>query len=300
MVFSVIWTFGIIGTLEILQHPHFLWVMLGLLPLMLIIGLYQLFDAGHGARRSSSNMLSEPALRYMIGLGLGVGAVLLYRVAIDYAQNNWFQIAYSPTPSMSPAVSPGDLFLILRQEPFTRWDIIGLKSPDRPVADADVQKYVKLEGDRIQVDGDTVIVNGVPHELPPSQLVKRVVGLPGDTVEITGSALLINGKPTTVPSGVGPYIPTDTNQATLTAAAPGSAATGCWGNPITLHKNEYYLLGDNSPVSGDSRYFYAAEAHQPGAIPRDMITGRVVARIWPPSRWIIFDSSAPPDSASGE
>jgi hypothetical protein len=97
-----------------------------------------------------------------------------------------------------------------------------------------------------------------------------------------------------LPPEVGPYIPTDRYEQLLADALPFSAATGCWGNPITLGSDEYYVLGDNSPISGDSRYFPSVGVHQPGAIPRDYITGRVVARIWPPSRWRIFAAATPP------
>ncbi|MGA0059305.1 MAG: signal peptidase I [Planctomycetota bacterium] len=41
-----------------------------------------------------------------------------------------------------------------------------------------------------------------------------------------------------------------------------------------------WVLGDNRPVSADSRSF--------GLVPMELIRGRVCARIWPPARLTVF------------
>ena len=45
--------------------------------------------------------------------------------------------------------------------------------------------------------------------------------------------------------------------------------------PVTLGKDEYFCLGDNRPVSQDSRYEIV------GPVKRSQIVGKVWIRIWP-------------------
>ena len=68
---------------------------------------------------------------------------------------------------------------------------------------------------------------------------------------------------------------------------------GCFGSPIILKHDEYYVLGDNTVNSRDSRYWNEvypsrATALQPGAVPRDLIHGTLRAIAWPPHRWRFF------------
>jgi signal peptidase I len=295
MIFSVLWTCVAVALMEIFQRPEFLPAMIVLLPGALLLMMVQLIHAVWCGGRSTRTMLPEPVARYTAGLALGALAILAYSKGIAYLQNNWFEICYSPTDSMGPAIRPGDLFLNYPQQPFTRWDVVALRSPEEARAaelKEEITQWAKSTGHDVQFTESTVIVDGKSYDLPPPALVKRVVGMPGDKIEITGSALLINDKPVELPPDVGPYIPVDRYQQLLTVPAGSMAAPGCWGNPIRLGSDEYYLLGDNSAASGDSRYFDAVGDHQNGAIPRSFITGRIVARIWPPSRWHIFMSSA--------
>jgi signal peptidase I len=87
--------------------------------------------------------------------------------------------------------------------------------------------------------------------------VKRVVGLPGETVEIKSNVVLINGKPLNEP-----YLP----KGTVT------------GNDqrIVIPIDEYFVMGDNRGDSFDSRGW--------GTVPRSMIVGRVLFRVYPLTR----------------
>jgi signal peptidase I len=87
--------------------------------------------------------------------------------------------------------------------------------------------------------------------------VKRVVGLPGETVEIKSNVVLINGKPLNEP-----YLP----KGTVT------------GNDqrIVIPVDEYFVMGDNRGDSFDSRGW--------GTVPRSMIVGRVLFRVYPLTR----------------
>jgi signal peptidase I len=248
-----------VAMLVTLLNPGWLAVSVALSIPILILQVFHWVDASICSRESKNPMLGEPILRYAAAVLLtGCGAVL-NRSSYAYLHSHFVELCYSPTDSMAPTIVPGDLFLDLKnKQSIHRWDIISLIDP---------------------VD-------------PNKSFCKRVVGLPGDTVEITPSGLLINGVLTDPPPGAGPYMPCDPDGQPLAAASP-MAATGCWGNPIRLNHDEYYVLGDNSfihsdTISWDSRFWPSDHGHQPGALPADQITGKIVAIVSPPTRWRLF------------
>lgn len=103
------------------------------------------------------------------------------------------------------------------------------------------------------------------------------MGLPNEKVEIVGGNIRIDGKVVTPPAGIGPY------------TQGGGPQTGCAGSPITLGPDEYFILGDNSPVSYDARFWPNAFAgHQLGAVPRDRIVGSATMIYFPMGRWRVF------------
>jgi signal peptidase I len=93
--------------------------------------------------------------------------------------------------------------------------------------------------------------------------LKRVIGLPGDTVEVVGDVAYVNGQPSeSAPDAViGP-------DATLFEA-------------IEVPEGAVYVLGDNRPVSLDSRFV--------GVIPLAQVQGKVVAIISPVTRFHVID-----------
>jgi len=117
------------------------------------------------------------------------------------------------------------------------------------------------DGDRLVVDrisytmaevqrGDVVVLsNPRNHSI---DFVKRVVALPGDRVEMRRGKLLVNGAV---------YEPFD-----------------CIHDHHELHaftvpQHHFFVLGDNRPVSCDSRDF--------GLVDKDLLRGRVRMRFWP-------------------
>jgi len=64
---------------------------------------------------------------------------------------------------------------------------------------------------------------------------------------------------------------------------------GTEGNPILLRGNEYFMLGDNSPQSKDSRLWWElgphlkprGESYQVGTVPEDQLTGKAFFVYWP-------------------
>lgn len=106
---------------------------------------------------------------------------------------------------------------------------------------------------------------------PPSEhkyLIKRVIGLPGERVVIHDQRITIFS--TTYAEGFplredayNPYLLRDEEI------------------DVTLAPDEYYVLGDNRPLSFDSEIF--------GPIKKKNITGRVFFRGWPLERLTVFE-----------
>jgi len=103
--------------------------------------------------------------------------------------------------------------------------------------------------------------------------IKRVVGLPGETVFIEDDAIFINDERQTPPAFLSGLKFTRNRQ-------PYQQPAATRRDPFRLGENEYFVLGDFSEVSSDSRHW--------GPVPRGNIEGVVTLRYWPPSRWHIF------------
>jgi hypothetical protein len=64
---------------------------------------------------------------------------------------------------------------------------------------------------------------------------------------------------------------------------------GTADNPADLADDEYFVLGDFSASSADSRYWTnGAPGHAPYAVPRSHIVGVVAHIYWPVERWRAF------------
>ncbi|MBN2210455.1 MAG: hypothetical protein JW709_03585, partial [Sedimentisphaerales bacterium] len=72
--------------------------------------------------------------------------------------------------------------------------------------------------------------------------------------------------------------------------AMGHICRGAEGNPLTLGKNEFFVLGDNTAFSHDSRFWsepslsVSGATYPAGILPRENIIGRAVKIYWPPQR----------------
>ncbi|MFH1858488.1 MAG: signal peptidase I [Candidatus Omnitrophota bacterium] len=129
-----------------------------------------------------------------------------------------------------------------------------------------------LEGDRILVNkfiyrfseperGDIVVFKY--PENPKRDFIKRLVGKSGDHLEIRNGRLVVNDEEITAGSlGERYYY----NQGPL----------GQEGDEQTVPDNSYFVLGDNSAASRDSRFW--------GFVPRRYLVGKALVVYWPPSR----------------
>ena len=107
--------------------------------------------------------------------------------------------------------------------------------------------------------GDIVVFDDPTGQKP--QLIKRVIATAGQTVDIQEGAVFVDGAKLDEPY-LDPGIQTE----------PGSVQL-----PITIPDGMVWLMGDNRPNSGDSRFI--------GPQPISEIQGRAIWTYWPLSRF---------------
>lgn len=101
-----------------------------------------------------------------------------------------------------------------------------------------------------------VIVLKYPRDTS-KDFIKRIIGLPGETIKVADGSVYINSKKLNEP-----YLHNVNTDGSL---------------ELTLSDKEYFVLGDNRPVSSDSRIW--------GTLPRSDIVGKVLIQLWPPSNF---------------
>lgn len=89
--------------------------------------------------------------------------------------------------------------------------------------------------------GDAVVLR-FPGDPERQRYIKRIIAMPGETIRIDQGKILINDEPL-----FEPYIPEDFS------TAPDLE--------VTLGPKQYFLIGDNRPVSSDSRTWGPASRH---------------------------------------
>ena len=108
-----------------------------------------------------------------------------------------------------------------------------------------------------------VIVFRYP-ENPRRDFIKRLVAFGGETIEIANGKIKINGKIV------------DTPQIFQKIYYYNRSAYGMADAQITVPDDCYFVLGDNSASSRDSRYW--------GFVPRKLLLGEAFVIWWPPIR----------------
>lgn len=147
-----------------------------------------------------------------------------------------------PTGSMRMTLIEGDLILVNKfiygaKVPFTSWRLPALREPKR---------------------GDVVVF--IYPEDKKKDFIKRLVGLPGEIIEIKNGSIYVNDQPAPEPIF---------NQIYYYNRGEFSAD----GQKITVPKDSYFVLGDNSTSSKDSRYW--------GFVPKDDLLGKALVVYWP-------------------
>lgn len=150
-----------------------------------------------------------------------------------------------PTGSMRTTLLEGDLILVNKfiygaTVPFTNYKLPAVRKPAR---------------------GD-VIVFIYPQD-PKKDFIKRLAGLPGEQVEIREGTLYINDKPVL-------------DRVFSQRYYYNRGDFGQENKKIIVPADNYFVLGDNSASSQDSRYW--------GFVPQTNILGKAIVIYWPPQR----------------
>lgn len=150
-----------------------------------------------------------------------------------------------PTGSMRPTLIEGDLILVNKfiygaKLPFSDLRLPALRQPRR---------------------GDVIVF--IYPEDPKKDFIKRLVGLPGETLEIKNGTIYINDKPLL-------------NSSFSQRFYYNRGDLGSEGQKIVVPKDSFFVLGDNSASSKDSRYW--------GFVPRKNLLGKSLVIYWPPLR----------------
>lgn len=156
-----------------------------------------------------------------------------------------------PSGSMIPTFEIGDRIFVSKfiygaKIPFTDIRLPALRQPQR---------------------GD-IIVFASP-DAPKKDFVKRLIALEGETVEIKDGNILINGRRINSPASIGANY------------YYNKGDFGKEGAAVTVPSGFYFVLGDNSANSRDSRYW--------GFVPKKNLIGKFVLLYWPIQRMRITE-----------
>ncbi len=150
-----------------------------------------------------------------------------------------------PTGSMRPTLLEGDLILVNKfiygaKIPFTSYRLPKVREPQR---------------------GDVIVF--IYPEDPKKDFIKRLVATESEAVEIKNGTVYINGRPLL-----------DTNFSRRYYYNRGDFAQE--GQKIVVPKDSFFVMGDNSASSQDSRYW--------GFVPKKNVLGNAILIYWPLNR----------------
>jgi signal peptidase I len=151
-----------------------------------------------------------------------------------------------PTGSMLPTLKVGDLIMVNKL-------VYGARVP--------FTDDMRLPAYGAMKRGDVVVF--IYPEDPKKAFIKRLVGFPGEKVQIKDGTIYINDTPLMDPLFNRFYY-----------YSRGDLMDS--GAPVVVPKESYFVLGDNSASSKDSRYW--------GFVPQKNVLGKAILIYWPPQR----------------
>ena len=197
------------------------------------------------------------------------------------------QAFFIPSSSMEDTLLIGDKVLVNKLvyhlRPIEPGDIVVFSGagswtpavpPGKPSSDPLVRVYDATLG---RLFHSIAGLYGTPVDEAGTVFIKRVIGVPGDRVACCNAQGLVtvNGVALHEQSYLFP------------GSKPGDAPQGYSGHfSITVPAGRLWVMGDNRPVSDDSRLRQADPGH--GTIPESDVIGRAFVIVWPPSRWRIL------------
>jgi signal peptidase I len=124
-----------------------------------------------------------------------------------------------------------------------------------------------------------LVVFKVPYD-PNTLFVKRLIGLPGEKIHIKDGAVWVNDQRLDIPEHL--------QGLSYQFKHTPSVYWGSEQQPAQLGADEYFVLGDFSTNSSDSRFWESGvSGHQPFAVPESHLAGVVTHTYWPLYRWRI-------------
>ena len=174
-----------------------------------------------------------------------IESILIAFVLAMFIRTFFVQAFKIPTGSMRMTLIEGDAILVNKFIYGAKIPLTGIRLP------ALTQPH---RGD--------VIVFVYPQDTK-KDFIKRIVGLPGETVEIKNGSIYIDDKPAD-------------NQKLSSQYYYNRGDYGDIGKKIRVPDDEFFVLGDNSASSQDSRFW--------GFVPRNNLLGKAMVIYWPPNR----------------
>lgn len=163
------------------------------------------------------------------------------------------QVAVVDSYSMIPALETGDWVMIEKLSPrfgsVSRGSVVVVANPNAPGLPRETDGVVPAPLNRVSAAEEAV---------RDDLVLKRVLAVGGDTVEMRDNQLLVNGQAVDEP-----YLAPD-------------VVTRDFG-PVSVPNDHIFIVGDNRNASRDSRAY--------GPVVAGDVVGRVMFRLWPPSRW---------------
>ncbi len=150
-----------------------------------------------------------------------------------------------PSGSMIPTFKVGDRIFVNKFLYSARIPFVNIKLP------VPYSKQPKR--------GDIIVF--ISPEEPKKDFVKRLIAFGGETVEIRDGRVYLNNKALTEPASI------------RAVYYYNGGEYGAEGRPIQVPKDSYFVLGDNSASSRDSRYW--------GFVPKKNLVGKAVLIYWP-------------------
>jgi signal peptidase I len=171
-------------------------------------------------------------------------ALIIDIILATFIRTFFIQAFKIPTGSMKPTLLEGDHILVSKF-------IYGAKIP--------FSKKGRIPGFRTPKRGDIIVF--IYPEDPKKDYIKRLVGLPGETVRIKEGRVYINGKPLLDKQFQNIYYYNRSNFCKNSE------------EEIIVPQDAYFVLGDNSGSSVDSRYW--------GFVPKENLVGKANLIYWP-------------------
>jgi signal peptidase I len=160
-----------------------------------------------------------------------------------------------PSGSMIPTLDIGQRVLVQRIDTHPSLGEIVVFHPP-----AGANPMPAVCGDRAEGTGQARPCDRPTARESSQTFIKRVVGLPGDRISIRDGHVFRDGRRERAPY-----------------AEPCDGMSGCtFSQTITVPRGDYYVMGDNRPVSDDSRFW--------GPVPQRWIIGTAIATYWPLDR----------------